>query len=156
MKLLGKCPFEFSWKMLLFALSITLTFWKLAEDFTSFWGNQTPLWVLENQSGKLFYWVCRQLLLFPWDSPGRNCPRCHVWGGSEERVMGMRRQMVTCQQPFKQERLCCLKLSVWYSFSLLFQTKSLSQFVRCTTTGIVARESSANGKPIIRLRKARF
>lgn len=41
---------------------------------------------------------------------------------------------------------------------VLFQsaTKSLSQFVRCTTTGIVARESSANGKPIIRLRKARF
>lgn len=35
-------------------------------------------------------------------------------------------------------------------------TKNLSQFVGCTMAGIVARESSANVKPIIRLRKAGF
>lgn len=34
--------------------------------------------------------------------------------------------------------------------------KNLSQFVGCTMAGIVAHESSANVKPIIRLRKAGF
>lgn len=126
---------------------------KISQRFHIFWGNLMPLWVLENLSEELFYGACRLLLFFPWDSPGRSCPRCHVWGSSEKRVMHTRREMVARQQPFKQERLCCLR-----PLGVLSQppTKTLSQFVGCKMAGIVACESSANVKPIIRLRKAGF
>ena len=73
MKLPGEHPVELSWRTPSLILSITLTFWKLVKESTaSYWGNQKPLWVLQNLSEGLLQ-ACRKWWFFSlgltWEEP---------------------------------------------------------------------------------------